>query len=117
MLRSPLRRSLASTRFSIRTPVCRKYSTTPPKSSNTPIFVGLGAVVAAGGAYWMLTSSSPTAREGATAVKEGIQVAKAKANYVPKREDYQIVYNKIAELLDEAGEYDGTYLKHISLVM
>ncbi|KAE9403920.1 heme peroxidase [Gymnopus androsaceus JB14] len=45
-----------------------------------------------------------------TAVKSGVQAAKVKANFVPTKEDYQNVYNKIAELLDEAGDYDdGSY--------
>jgi len=45
-----------------------------------------------------------------TAVKSGKQVAKASLHFTPKKEDYQNVYNTVAELLDEAGDYDGQWL-------
>ncbi|KAG9097542.1 heme peroxidase [Ceratobasidium sp. UAMH 11750] len=41
-----------------------------------------------------------------TAVKGAGRVAKVAANFVPKKEDYQKVYDHIADILD-AGEYDG----------
>lgn len=82
----------------------------PPKSSNRALFIGVGVAVAAGAAAWVFTSSSPNAREAATAVKGKAQTAKAKANYVPSKEDYQKVYNRVAEIIDEADEYDdGSY--------
>ncbi|KAJ7187880.1 heme peroxidase [Mycena filopes] len=79
----------------------RKYSTTPPPpapkaKSNTGLIVGvLAAVVVGGGGYYYLTQSG----DAETALKSGVQAA-----------DYQKVYNKIAEVMDEAGDYDdGSY--------
>ncbi|KAF9467405.1 cytochrome c peroxidase [Collybia nuda] len=114
LLRAPLRKaafSAAIPRTAVRTSY-RKFSTPtpppPPKAkSNNGLFIGLGAAIAVGGLAVYLYSDST---ETGTAVKSGIQVAKVKANFVPTKEDYQKVYNKIAELFDEAGEYDdGSY--------
>ncbi|KAJ7646948.1 heme peroxidase [Roridomyces roridus] len=85
----------------------RKYSTPPPaseapKSSNTGLLIGVAGAILVGGGYFFFSSSSD-----ATDAKSPI---KAKINFVPTQEDYQKVYNKIAELLDEAGDYDdGSY--------
>ncbi|KAF8828697.1 hypothetical protein HHX47_DHR3000049 [Lentinula edodes] len=93
----------------------RKFSTPPPEApapkSNTTLYVGIGAVVAAAGAAFYSFSDS-----GTNAVKSGVQVAKVKTNFVPTKEDYQKVYNKIAGIFDDAGDYDawhssGTYDK------
>jgi cytochrome c peroxidase len=119
MFRTSLRRSLVNNarsnakNFALkgRAPAGRAYSTPPPPpagKSNTGLYVGLGlAVVAAGAGYYVFASSDPTAREVATALKSGAQSAKSYAHYTPKKEDYQEVYNKIAKVIDEAGEYDG----------
>ncbi|KAJ3814778.1 heme peroxidase [Lentinula lateritia] len=87
----------------------RKFSTPPPEApapkSNTTLYVGIGAVVAAAGAAFYSFSDS-----GTNAVKSGVQVAKVKTNFVPTKEDYQKVYNKIAGIFDDAGDYDdGSY--------
>jgi len=90
----------------------RKYSTETPTKSNTALFAGLGAAAVGGIAFYVYTSSSDTAKEAGTALKSGAQVAKAAANFVPSKEDYQKVYNKIAEVMDEAAEKDyddGSY--------
>jgi cytochrome c peroxidase len=123
MFRNSVRRSLlnntsTNARFALkqRVPAVRKYSTTtPPPSgkSNTALYVGLGLVVVAGAGYYVYASSDPTAREAATAVKSGVQSAKAIANFVPSKEDYQKVYNRISKLLDDAGEYDGMLSCHL----
>lgn len=43
-------------------------------------------------------------------LKSGVQAAKVKVNFVPTKEDYQKVYNRIAEVIDDAGDYDdGSY--------
>jgi cytochrome c peroxidase len=122
LFRSSLRRSIANNtsnnaRFAIRqrVPAARTYSTIPPPlpsagKSNTALYVGLGVLLAAGAGYYVFTSSDPNAREAATALKSGVQSAKSKLNYVPTKEDYQKVYNRISAILDEAGEYDGKLL-------
>ncbi|KAG9101530.1 heme peroxidase [Ceratobasidium sp. UAMH 11750] len=93
----------------------RAYSTVPPPSSGggAPwIQLALAAGVgAAGGAFALNTfgGGSDLKREAETAVKGAGRVAKVAANFVPKKEDYQKVYDHIADILD-AGEYDdGSY--------
>jgi len=45
-----------------------------------------------------------------TAAKSGAQAAKVKVNFVPTKDDYIKVYNRITELLEDAGDYDdGSY--------
>ncbi|KAJ7141426.1 heme peroxidase [Mycena epipterygia] len=87
----------------------RKFSTPPPApeaKSQTGLIVGvLAAVVVGGGGYYYLSSSG----EAQTAVKSGVQTVKAKTKLTPTQEDYQKVYNKIAELLDDADDYDGKH--------
>ncbi|KAK7033326.1 peroxidase [Favolaschia claudopus] len=89
----------------------RRYSTPPPApepaKSNTGLIVGvLAAVVVGGGSYYYFSQPG----DAETALRSGIQAAKAKTNFTPTQADYQKVYNKIAELLDEAGDYDdGSY--------
>ncbi|KAG6865480.1 hypothetical protein C0991_002192 [Blastosporella zonata] len=110
LLRNPVRRAAvagirATPRANFRASF-RHNSTAAPKpapKSNIGLFLGLGAAVAAAGGYFIYTN-----QDVATAVKSEAQAAKVKANFVPTKEDYQKVYNRIAELLDEAGEYDGT---------
>ncbi|KAG6919361.1 heme peroxidase [Tephrocybe rancida] len=112
-LRAPIRRAAFSgirttSRASFRGSFRHNSTAAPksaPKKSNVGLYVGLAAFAAAGGYYFYNESQGAT-----TAVKSGIQAAKVKANFVPTKEDYQKVYNRIAELLDEAGEYDdGSY--------
>ncbi|GBE80585.1 Cytochrome c peroxidase, mitochondrial [Sparassis crispa] len=93
----------------------RRYSTEAPKtkSSNTALFAGLGLAAAAGGlAFYIYSSSSDTAKQAGTALKSGAQAVKVAANFVPTKEDYQKVYNRIAEILEDAsdkGYDDGSY--------
>ncbi|KAF7983825.1 hypothetical protein HWV62_19083 [Athelia sp. TMB] len=114
-LRAPARRAavqLRVPRASLRSSIRRYTTETPPPkaSSNATLYWGLGAAALGGLGYYFYSSDSVTAKEAASAVKGGIQVGKAKTNFVPTQEDYQKVYNRIAELLDEAGEYDdGSY--------
>ncbi|KAG5639032.1 hypothetical protein H0H81_007645 [Sphagnurus paluster] len=110
LLRAPLRRAAATGARSIPRAQFRSsyrhYSTPPPEAkSNNNLLIGLGAVAGIGGLSFYYYSSTRDAE-----LKSGLQAAKVKANFVPTKEDYQKVYNKIAELLDEAGEYDdGSY--------
>ncbi|KAK1222048.1 heme peroxidase [Marasmius sp. AFHP31] len=106
--RSLTRSSALRNQFN-RTSAIRRYSTEnagstpPPKSSNTALFAGLGVAALGGAAYYLMSGSSDP-------VKTGVQAAKVKANFVPSKEDYQKVYNRIAEIMDEAGDYDdGSY--------
>jgi cytochrome c peroxidase len=102
-------RQPTSMRIAIQRPAVRYNSSAigPAKSSKTGIIVGLAlAAAAGGGGYYVYTSQSDTARTVKTTVKEGAQVTKALTNYVPAKEDYQKVYNKIASIL-ENSEYDG----------
>ncbi|KAH9942420.1 heme peroxidase [Epithele typhae] len=82
-------------RSAFRNPAFRKYSTEAPKSNTN-----------AASTVPSVPSSSVTA---GTAAKSGAQAAKVAANFVPTKEDYQKVYNRVAEILDEAADKDGSY--------
>ncbi|KAG1863817.1 heme peroxidase [Suillus subluteus] len=112
-IRAPLRRQALSASFKraeLRTSSFRKYSTEAPPAakSNTGLYVGLGAVVLGGGvAYYLYGSSSETGKVTSTALKSAAQSAKVATNFVPTKEDYQKVYNRIAEVIDDADDYDN----------
>lgn len=80
--------------------------------SSSTLWVLLGTALAAGGGYYYYTTS----KEAQTTVKSGEQALKAAAHYTPKLEDYQKVYNAVAGLLEEAGDYDGQWLPCPSFV-
>ncbi|KAJ7272089.1 cytochrome c peroxidase [Mycena haematopus] len=117
LFRASVRRTAlraAASRTAANTPLriaFRKYSTPPPASepkvkSNTGLIVGVLAAAVVGGGYYYISSFG----DAETAVKSGVQAVKASAKLTPSKEDYQKVYNKIAEVLDEAGDYDdGSY--------
>ncbi|PSR73215.1 hypothetical protein PHLCEN_2v10936 [Hermanssonia centrifuga] len=101
-----------------RVPAFRRFNSTqstPPPSPNksyTGIYAGFGAVAVAGVAFYVYSSQSDSAKAAGTALKSGAQAAKVAANFVPTKEDYIKVYNKIAQVLDEAGDNDyddGSY--------
>lgn len=112
-IRAPLRRQALSASFKrpqLRTSSFRKYSTEAPPTakSNTGLYVGLGAVILGGGvAYYLYDSSSETAKVTSSALKSAAQSAKVATNFVPTKEDYQKVYNRIAEVIDDADDYDN----------
>ena len=84
----------------------RGYSTEAPKEGgNSALWLTLGAVVAAGGGYWYYMQST----DATTLGKSAKQAGKAAVGFTPKQGDYQQVYNKVADLLDEAGDYDGEW--------
>jgi len=120
VLRAPVRRAVNFSapfpKAQLRTSF-RRYSTSPnspspppaPKS-NVGLYATLGVAAIGGIGFYLYSSNSDTARGAVSALKSGVQVGKVKTNFVPSKEDYQKVYNKIAELLEEAGEYDdGSY--------
>ncbi|CAE6439131.1 unnamed protein product [Rhizoctonia solani] len=91
----------------------RAYSTGGASSSGaslTQLLLAAGAGAAAGvGALSLFGGdASSFGREAGTAAKSAAQSAKVAAGFVPKREDYQKVYNRIAEALD-ADYDDGSY--------
>ncbi|OBZ70799.1 Cytochrome c peroxidase, mitochondrial [Grifola frondosa] len=102
-----------NSRVALRNPAFRKYSTeAPKKTSNTVLFAALGVGVAGGVAWYVYASDSNTAKEAGTALKSGAQSAKVLANFVPTKDDYQKVYNRIAEVMDAASDKnydDGSY--------
>lgn len=109
----PLRRAastgIAPQRITRANPNFRRFSTDtpPPPKSNTALFAGIGAAAVGGLAIYYFTDLGKGA---ATAAKSGAQIAKVKANFVPTKEDYQKVYNKVADLVQDAGDYDdGSY--------
>jgi len=86
----------------------RKYSTEapPPKSSNTALYTTIGLALLGGVGYYAYSSSDTAA----TSVKSGAQAAKSALKFTPTKADYQKVYNKIAHIIDDAGDYDdGSY--------
>ncbi|KAI0036967.1 cytochrome c peroxidase [Vararia minispora EC-137] len=96
--------------LSLRNPAFRRFTTEAPKpeapkSSNTALFAGLGVVALAGAGYFFFSSDSAE-----TTAKKGAQAVKVAANFVPAKEDYQKVYNAIADKLEKDPEYDdGSY--------
>ena len=74
----------------------RHYSDAPPKKSNTGLYVGIGALATAGAGYFFYTSNS-----------KAVTTTKV---FTPTHEDYQKVYNEIANRLEEKDDYDdGSY--------
>lgn len=104
-----------ATRTAFRSSSRRAYSTPTPgassssSSSNGLIFGALAAAAAAGGAYYFLgTDATPADRvkELKTAGKGAASAAEEKLGLRRPQEDYQKVYNKIADTL-EVDDYDG----------
>ncbi|KAF8342294.1 heme peroxidase [Cantharellus anzutake] len=88
----------------------RPHGAPPPKSgSNTFLYSVIGAAALAGAGYYVYTSQDDTARSAKSTLKEGSQIAKSLANYVPTKEDYQKVYNKVAHILDVDDYDDGSF--------
>jgi cytochrome c peroxidase len=108
VLRAPIRKAAFSPKFVKSSQLrasCRRFTTSPPPpgapKSNTSLYVGLGAVVAAGGAAYYFLSDTNSAK---------IHIPVKPVSFTPAKEDYQKVYNKIAEVFEQANEYDdGSY--------
>ena len=81
----------------------RGYASEPTKSSSSGLYIGIGALAVAGGAgYYFFSQSNGSLLSGSAGETKGIST--------PKFEDYQRVYNAIAERLEEKDDYDdGSY--------
>jgi len=118
VLRTQLRRPLvgAAGRMPAVGPVTRSvirsrgYATESGGSSNTLLWV-VGAAAVAGGGYWYYSSGSvgTMKKEADSAAKSATQAVKAATNFAPTKDDYQKVYNSIAEILDDNDYDDGSY--------
>ncbi|KAK0240744.1 heme peroxidase [Armillaria nabsnona] len=78
----------------------RRFNSTqaPTPKSNTGLYVGLAALAIGGGAgYYYLSDGSAAPAQATT--------------FTPTKEDYQKVYNKIADILEDGAENydDGSY--------
>jgi cytochrome c peroxidase len=111
---TPAFRAAAGVRVAARRQVVpafrRGFANEAPKSgsSNGLLIGGLAAAAAAGGAYYFLaTDATPKERvmELETAGKEAGEVAKAALHLKKGKDEYQKVYNKIADML-EVDDYD-----------
>ncbi|KAF9526911.1 heme peroxidase [Crepidotus variabilis] len=109
---NPLRRASQLHRSAFRSNFNRNFSTPPPPApeaakSATGLYLGFGAVAAGGLAYYLLATDGGKAT--ASTAKSGVQAVKVKANFVPTKEDYIKVYNRIADILDVDDYDDGSY--------
>ncbi|CAE6416268.1 unnamed protein product [Rhizoctonia solani] len=91
----------------------RAYSTGGASSGGASwvqlaLAAGVGAGVGVGALSLFGGDASSLGREASTAAKGAAQSVKVATNFVPKKEDYQKVYNRIAEILD-ADYDDGSY--------
>ncbi|CAE6424889.1 unnamed protein product [Rhizoctonia solani] len=112
--RSVVRTAPRVARPQTRLPVssARAYSTGGASSGGASwaqlgLAVALGAAGGAGVLSLLGGDASSLGREASTAAKGAAQSVKVAANFAPKKEDYQKVYNRIAEILD--ADYDGKY--------
>jgi cytochrome c peroxidase len=78
----------------------RSYSAAPPKSSNSGLYLGLAALAAGGGGYYLYT-------QGQLGPLNNISARPTL--FKPTQEDYQKVYNDVAELLENNDYDDGSY--------
>lgn len=102
-LRSSLRRSALQTsprtaRPALKQSAFRRFSTetptptpTPKPKSNAALYGGIGAAVVGGIALYVFTSDSDSAKAAGSAARSGAQAAKAAANFVPSKADYEKV--------------------------
>ncbi len=81
----------------------RGYASEPTKSSSSGLYFGIGALAVAGGAgLYFFSQSNGSLLSGSA--------GETKGSFTPKFEDYQKVYNAIAERLEEKEDYDdGSY--------
>lgn len=92
--------------------VKRGYASEAPKSSSSLLYAALGAAALGGGAYYFYgTSATPSERveELKTLGKEAERTVEAKTGVGAKQfQDYQKVYNRIAETLEKDDYDDGS---------
>lgn len=104
---STARRTFAPQKFQI--PSRRGYASGPTGSggSSRTAYLGLGAlaVVCVGGAYVVSQNTSPSKTNNAESSDDS-----RRGPFTPNKDDYQRVYNAIAERLEEKDDYDdGSY--------
>lgn len=91
----------------------RAYSSESPKPSQGSGGLVVSAILvaaAAGGAYYLSDDIKSFLAGGGAAGSSSTLSSKADANKIPTKEDYQKVYNRIAELFEKDPEYDaGSY--------
>ena len=93
----------------------RGYATRPPPQGPSFLtLVGFGTLFATtiGGGFYLkslVEANAPTSRPS-TKQSSAAGESKVPTPFVPKKEDYQQVYNEIARRLDEKDDYDdGSY--------
>ncbi|KAL8706147.1 MAG: hypothetical protein Q9201_000782 [Fulgogasparrea decipioides] len=105
---STIQRALVRQNF--QTASRRSYASGPSggsSSSSTPYVIGALALAGAGGAYFYTQSGGQSVTE--THAKQGSS-GESRGVFTPNKEDYQKVYNAIAERLEEKEDYDdGSY--------
>ena len=79
----------------------RGYSSAPPKSSNAGLYLGLTTAALGGGAYYLYSTDQIEKFTGLKLSGAGPMV--------PGKEDYQKVYNTIADILENNDYDDGSY--------
>lgn len=81
----------------------RRYASEATKSSSSGLYIGTGALAVAGGAgYYFFSQGNGSLLAGSA--------GETKGNFTSKFEEYQKVYNEIAERLEEKDDYDdGSY--------
>lgn len=81
----------------------RSYASSNTKSSSSGLLIGVGALAVAGGAgYYFYSQGNGSLLSGSSGETKGL--------FTPKFEDYQKVYNEVAERLEEKDDYDdGSY--------
>jgi cytochrome c peroxidase len=81
----------------------RGYASEPSKSSSSGLYISVGALAIAGaGGYYFYSQGNGSLLSGSAGETKGV--------FTPKFEDYQKVYNEIAERLEEKDDYDdGSY--------
>ncbi|RAL63092.1 hypothetical protein DID88_004176 [Monilinia fructigena] len=81
----------------------RGYASEGPAKSSFPLSYGVAALALAGGAgYYFVSQGNGSLLSGSSNETSGL--------FTPKFEDYQKIYNEIAERLEEKDDYDdGSY--------
>lgn len=80
----------------------RGYASEPTKSSSSGLYIGIGALALGGAGYYFYSQSNGSLFSGSAGETKGV--------FTPKFEDYQKVYNEVAERLEEKDDYDdGSY--------
>ncbi|RDW77077.1 peroxidase-1 [Coleophoma cylindrospora] len=95
--------AFASARQTFRQQSRRAYSSEPtPTKSSSGLYLGVGAIALAGAGYYFYSAGNGSVLSGSASETKGL--------FTPKFEDYQKVYNEIAERLEEKDDYDdGSY--------